>query len=87
MSEYEHSERGRYVTEQVTLWIENDGKNIESAKKAAKESDAALKECLVWLIKYSPRSSAAWQVRQELATNDFDRIDWAAVRASVLDIE
>lgn len=75
----EDSERGRYVTEQVAVWIENDGDYIKNARTVAKLGTDALAEFLREVIQRSRRSSAPWQVSQELAPNDWARIDWAQV--------
>ena len=74
----EHSERGRYVTEQVSLWIQNDGVFFEPAKGMASEP-RVLGIYLTIAIKTARRGTAPWHVAQELAANDYGRIDWAQV--------
>lgn len=74
----EHSDRGKYVTDQVVLWIENDSKFISDARKAAGHVDM-LREYLTSVIRYAPDHSAPWHVRQELAENDYNRVDWEDV--------
>lgn len=79
----EHSERGRYVTEQVSVWIENDGELIGEARYrllayGVKPGNAFVRY-LEALLRNAPRHSAPWQVAQELSPNDYDRIDWEAV--------
>jgi hypothetical protein len=74
------TEREAYVTEQVAVWIENDGKHYYDAVTLAnKEMHDALKRYLTKTIRYSRKPQAAWHVGQELAPNDWDRIDWVAV--------
>lgn len=79
------TERQKYVTEQVAVWIENDGKYVQDAKALAKADDVpALRRYLVKTIRFSRRGEAAWHVSRELAPNDFDRIRWDLVAASLL---
>ncbi|WP_040829060.1 hypothetical protein [Nocardia jiangxiensis] len=90
----EHSERGRYVTEQVALWIANEGDatfykgtNDRIAFIAARhawdgELDA-LARFATHLIRTAQPAHAAWQVQQELAPNDYDRIRWEDVAAEL----
>lgn len=74
------TERQSYVTEQVAVWIESDGKHYPDAVALAKVDDvSALRRYLVKTIKFSRRGEASWHVRQELAPNDFDRIRWDVV--------
>lgn len=73
----EHSDRGRYVTNQVTLWICNDSNYIKAARKAIKHD--ALPDLLSSILLTSQPYSAPWQVAQELAPNDYNRIDWSSV--------
>lgn len=89
----EHSERARYVTEQVKLWVANDGDHYETARKLAGHDAAAraatyplLAEHLYGVLRATshPRGSAAWQLQQELAPNDYARIHWADVADQLL---
>lgn len=78
----EDSERGRYVTEQVALWIENDGERIEEARANAEAEPNGLRgfeQYLTRVISLARKGQAAWHVQQELAPNDWARIDWAIV--------
>lgn len=84
----EHSERGRHVTEEVALWIANDGEHVNEAQaNAAAERGGAyrgLEQFCTRLILHARRGEAAWHVRQELANNDFARIDWRRVADELL---
>jgi hypothetical protein len=75
----EHSERGRYVTEQVAVWLENDGEYIAEAREVAEEGTETLGAWVTTVLADSREYSAPWQVAQELAPNDWARIDWAIV--------
>lgn len=79
----EHSERGREVTEQVALWIENDGQRIDKARDLYGDGrDFELRAMVTYLrmqLQTALRSSAPWQVAQDLSPRDYDRIDWAIV--------
>jgi hypothetical protein len=79
--EMEHSERARYVTDQVSLWIANDSDYVEQARSFIRTegSVSALGDFLVRVIKSAPQFSAPWQVAQELSANDFGRIHWQDV--------
>lgn len=87
----EHSERSREVSVQVALWVSNDG-DIDpahndriafvAARKAA-DSLTDLADYVTTLIRQAAPSSAAAQVRDELAPNDYDRIDRALVAAEL----
>lgn len=87
----EHSERGRYISEIIALWIANDG-DIDPdhgeriafvAAREAARSHQDLAQYATTLIRTARTGSAAAHVRAELAANDFDRIDWAAVSAEL----
>jgi hypothetical protein len=100
---YEHSDRGRYVTEQVELWLANDYEYYQHALVCIKEGRAmqALKGGPIGLVNGGVHSvlatsitmvlrrahahpySAAWYVAQELAPNDYQRIDWASIVAEL----
>jgi len=73
----EHSERGAYVTHQVSVWICNDGDLIEAARAAVRVGDLA--RWVKQTIRSAPRYSSPWHVGQELAANDYDRVDWQSV--------
>lgn len=90
----EDSSRGDYVTEMVTLWLANEGDVINYygdhgriAEIAAKHAWAGDLEWLAkfatYLIRWTRTSQAAWDVQQELAPNDYDRIRWADVAAEL----
>lgn len=73
------TDRSDYVTEQVSLWLQTDGDYIKDARRAA---DAGIPNLAAWariVILTSVKSSAPWQVKQELAPNDWARIDWAQI--------
>ena len=71
----EFSERARYVTEQVSLWIQNDGDYIEQARERAHDPER-LRAFLGSVIRRAPKGQAAWHVAAELAPNDWDRVHW-----------
>lgn len=83
----EHTERARYVTEQVALWLANDGDHAERARTLAQRDASAwagdfprLAEYVITVLR-NPLSegAAAWHVARELAPNDYARIRWADV--------
>jgi hypothetical protein len=80
----EHSDRARYVTEQVALWLANDGEHVAHATALAVNDLDGLRVYVMMVLRAAPDYSAAWQVRQELAENDFGRIHWADVAAELL---
>lgn len=80
----EHSDRARYVTDQVKLWLANDGQFFEAAKVTAVDPEW-LKRLGEYLLKTAAEGSAAWQVSQELAPNDYERINWEDVAAELRD--
>lgn len=85
----EHSERARYVTTQVALWVANDYETYKAALYALNEckdfSDPLylLRTHITMELRrltnnYAP-GVAGWHVAQELAPNDYARINWVAV--------
>lgn len=84
--EQEHSDRARYVTEQVALWIENDGHHADEARQCAKMDGeyTYLAQYCTRVIKCAARGEAAWHVLQEMAPNDWVRVHWDEVAASLL---
>lgn len=90
----EHSDRGRYVTEQVSLWIQNDGEFVDDIRRrvdVAREiarRDPELLDLAAYLseiIRHAMPYTAPWQVAQELAPNDYDRIDWQSIARDLLE--
>lgn len=82
----EHSERGAYVTEQIALWIANDGEHIEEARANALAEPVGLRgmeQYLTRVISLARKGEAAWHVQQELAPNDWARIDWKRVAEEI----
>lgn len=76
----EHSERGREVTEQVALWITNDGDHYFQAQAYADAGDLSeLERYVTDTIRGAHQPAPAWYVGRDLAPNDFDRIDWESV--------
>lgn len=86
----EHSDRGRLVTELVSVWIANDGEHIESARYCIREGgmahpqDSMLANHLTRVLRRAPLWSAAWQTAQELAPNDYSRVDWASIARDLI---
>jgi hypothetical protein len=77
----EHSDRGRYVTDQVSVWICNDSEHIQQARDVLQldGSIQAVALFLTGLIKSARPYSSPWHVAQELAPNDYGRVDWRSV--------
>lgn len=80
----EHSDRGAYVTEQVKLWIANDSDYVRQAQTVARIGTEHLAEFAKDVVLTAPRHSAPWHVAQELAPNDWDRINWKQVAEELL---
>lgn len=76
----DHSDRRRYVTNQVSMWVCND-RNIyfQARQMAAEVSAIDLGSYLIPIIQRARPHSTPWQVAQELAPNDYNRIDWSSV--------
>lgn len=81
----EHSDRGKHVTHLVQVWIENDGACVTGAQAAARISTDSLRVYLTNVLKSAPRMSAARQMADELASNDYGRVDWQMVAEDLLD--
>jgi hypothetical protein len=82
----EHSDRAKYVTDQVALWITNDSDHIADAQRLAKEGSAhALGNFLITVVRSARPHTAPWHVAQELAANDWGRVDWHEVLRQVQD--
>jgi hypothetical protein len=78
------SDRERYVTDQVLLWLENDHHHSTQALTAVALGNAPmLRRYLSLVIHMARRGDAAWHVRQELAANNYDHVDWAALGAAL----
>lgn len=77
----EHSERGRYVTDQVKLWLENDGPVLARARKVSAQDgfDGFVEFVTTWIRTAHETSTPAWHVREELAGNDYDRVNWIEI--------
>lgn len=77
----EHSERGRYVTDQVKLWLENDGPVLARARKVAAQDgfNSFVEFVTTWIRTATHASTPAWHVREELASNDYDRVNWLEI--------
>lgn len=80
----EHSDRGRHVTHLVQVWIENDGEHIVDAQAYARQGADVLADHLTEILRQARRSSAPWQTAQELAPNDYDRVDWQGIANDLL---
>lgn len=84
--EYEHSDRARYVTTLVSMWIENDGNFYFLAQPSAKYSPEYLGVFLTDVLKSAGHGSAPWHTAQELCPNDFtnNRIHWDEIARNLL---
>lgn len=80
----ELSERGRYVTDFVAMWIENDGEYFERARELLIDPDR-FERFLSTRLRQAQKGTAAWYTAQELAPNDYARIDWAEVARRLKD--
>lgn len=83
----EHSDRAKYVTEQVKLWIANDSDHIEKARQALAVNIKTMAHYLTDSIRYSLRFTAPWHVKQELAPNDYGRIRWSEVADEIRQVD
>lgn len=73
----EHSEKGREVTDWVSVWLVNDSDTYFGALDAARCGDLeTLESFVVETLKGAPEHSGAWYTAQELSANDYERIDW-----------
>lgn len=86
----EHSDRGRHVTDLVSVWICNDPVNVEYAREMAVEGVPSLRgylrALLINAVQYEgAERPLAWHVTQELAPNDYGRIDWPRVADDLLE--
>ena len=75
----EHSDSAKWITEQVSMWINNDGDHYFRARSVAKQAPEELGAYLKPILCHARPQSAPWHLAQELAPNDYDRIDWASV--------
>lgn len=76
----EHSDRAQYVTDQVAMWITNDGDHVANAQRLAKEGSAhALGSFLITVVRAARPHTAPWHVAQELSANDWGRVHWDEV--------
>lgn len=77
--------RTEYVSEIIALFIANEGefdgdqRIAERAARLAGDGDIPGLRRYVRLIITSGRTLGARQVRDELAANDWDRVDWSRV--------
>jgi hypothetical protein len=80
----EYSDRGRYVTSQVALWLANDSAHFYIARRTLKvEGLGGLRRYALSVLLTGRAYSAPWHVMQELAPNDLDRVNWEDVAANV----
>lgn len=85
--EYEHSERARYVTTLVSMWIENDGEHSEKAMEWATKGGVAFFGLMCTkVLNRANVGSAAWHTFLELCPNDFrnDRIHWDEIARNLI---
>ncbi|AIG78436.1 Hypothetical protein AJAP_27985 [Amycolatopsis japonica] len=84
------TQREEFVTEMVKDWITNDRVILEQAKELLIDP-RVLVSWVELLLKTASRlkesTYAAWQVRQELAPNDFQRIAWSEVVDAIRAVE
>ena len=76
------TDRERYVNEQVSLWLINDGDHYFVAQAFDGDLDG-LARYVRQVLTTARRPTAPWQVAQELEPGDFERIDWAALAADL----
>lgn len=76
----EHSQRGKDMTHKVSVWIENDFQfNPTAVSLAHHVGCGALRHYLSVILKAAAPYSAAWQTAQDMAPNDYDRVDWQEI--------
>lgn len=82
----EHSDRAKWVTEQVALWLANDGEFYDTARKLARQGSLPdMAPAYVELLRRAdPRTTHAGWLAAQLAPEDYDRIHWADVAAELL---
>ena len=81
----EHSDRGKYVTELVSTWICNDGAFYNKARNCASRGVRSLECYILYLLRdFDPPLPTPLQVAQELAPNDYNRIDWQSIADDLL---
>lgn len=83
----EHSDRAKWVTNQVALWIANDSDYIGIARGRLTHGIEVMAEYLTLVIRTGKPYSAPWQVAQELAPSDYDRIRWDDVADEIREEE
>ena len=85
--ENEFSERGRYVTDQVKLWIANNDNHVEAVQSFIRTegSVAGMADYLIRVIRSAEPRTAPWHVAQELSANDYARINWQDVARELRD--
>ena len=79
--------RTRYVTDQVLLWITNDSAEIKNARWYAEQGAKGLQAYISYVLQKSRQGEAAWRVARELAPNDYDRVLWVEVQNELLSQE
>lgn len=75
----EHSARAAEVTEQVAVWIENDGERIKAAREKLKIGVEYFGVWVTRVLQHAPLYSAPWQVAQDMSPRDYMRVDWGKV--------
>lgn len=83
----EHTDRGRWVTEQIALAIANDGTFVNGERVAFRARDLAAAGDIAGLatfVTHRIKTAADYRVlRAELAANDYQRINWYTVATEV----
>lgn len=74
----------REATDQVSMWICNDGSFYEPARALAVNKDVAgLRDYLTLTLNNAPRDSAAWYARHNLSDADMERIEWFEIASDL----
>lgn len=71
--------RSEFVTVHVSGWICNDRELIGFAKQVALGGPKSLRGYIEAVLYLAPKHSTPWVCAQELAPNDFSRIDYQTI--------
>lgn len=80
----EHSDRAKYVTEQVRIWVENDPKYRDLARHWARQSVNELAVSLTSVIRNPRVHPDVAHVHDVMSYSDFDKVHWDEIAASLL---
>lgn len=85
MSEEYNGNPRAALTDMVETWIINDGQYYFEARERARDGAEELGQYLRFVLRVpSARNGFAEEVANELAPNDYDRIDWQQIAETLL---